>query len=43
MGAFVASHDVAFQSWFDAGDDGIPQLSWSQAPRSLAAYKKAFG
>lgn len=43
MGAFVAAHDVAFQSWFDTGDDGIPQLSRSQAPLSLAAYIKAFG
>jgi hypothetical protein len=43
MGAFVASHDVAFQSWFDVGRDGIPELSWSQGPLSLAAYIKAFG
>ena len=43
MGAFIATHDVAFQSWFDVGDDGVAQLSRSQAPISLAAYKKAFG
>ena len=43
MGAFIARHDVAFQSWFDAGDNGIYQLSASEAPRSLAAYIKAFG
>jgi hypothetical protein len=43
MGAFIATHDVAFQSWFDVGDDGIFQLSPTQAPLSLAAYKKAFG
>jgi Glycosyl hydrolase family 26 len=43
MGRFIARHDVAFQSWFDAGDDGIYQLSTSEAPRSLAAYIKAFG
>lgn len=43
MGTFIATHDVAFQSWFDVGDDGIFQLSRTQAPLSLAAYKKAFG
>jgi len=43
MGAFIAHHDVAFQSWFDAGDNGILQLSPSGAPRSLRAYIKAFG
>ena len=43
MGSFIATHDVAFQSWFDVGDDGIFQLSPTQAPLSLAAYKKAFG
>jgi O-antigen/teichoic acid export membrane protein/glycosyltransferase involved in cell wall biosynthesis len=43
MGAFIAHHDVAFQSWFDAGDNGILQLSPSGAPRSLHAYIKAFG
>ena len=43
MGAFIAHHDVAFQSWFDAGDNGILQLTPSRAPRSLRAYIKAFG
>ena len=43
MGSFVDRHDVAFQSWFDAGDNGILQLSPGQAPRSLHAYIKAFG
>ena len=43
MGAFIARHDVAFQSWFDAGDNGILQLTPSGAPRSLHAYIKAFG
>ncbi|HTZ30616.1 MAG TPA: glycosyltransferase [Streptosporangiaceae bacterium] len=43
MGAFIDRHDVAFQSWFDAGDNGILLLSPSQAPRSLHAYVKAFG
>jgi hypothetical protein len=43
MATFIAGHDVAFQSWFNAGDNGILQLSRSQAPRSLAAYKGAFG
>ena len=43
MGAFIAQHDVAFQSWFDDGNDGILQLSQAEAPRSLAAYDRAFG
>jgi len=43
MGAFIAHHDVAFQSWFDAGDNGILQLTRSGAPRSLQAYIKTFG
>ncbi len=43
MGAFIDRHDVAFQSWFDAGDNGILQLSPSRAPRSLRAYVRAFG
>jgi hypothetical protein len=42
MGAFIAAHDVAFQSWFDTDDDGILPLSSSQAPLSLKAYIKAF-
>jgi O-antigen/teichoic acid export membrane protein/glycosyltransferase involved in cell wall biosynthesis len=43
MGAFIAHHDIAFQSWFDAGDNGILQLTPGMAPRSLRAYIKAFG
>jgi hypothetical protein len=43
MAGFIAGHDVAFQSWFNSGNDGIFQLSRSQAPRSLAAYSSAFG
>lgn len=43
MAAFIASHDVAFQSWFDAGTDGIFPLSSAQAPLSLAEYRRAFG
>jgi hypothetical protein len=43
MGAFIDRHDVAFQSWFDAGDNGILQLRPDEAPRSLHAYIKAFG
>jgi Glycosyl hydrolase family 26 len=43
IGAFVAGNDVAFQAWFDAGDNHIDQLSRSEAPLSLTAYVKAFG
>ena len=43
IGSFVASHDVAYQSWFDAGSDNVLTLSGSDAPRSLAAYVRAFG
>jgi hypothetical protein len=43
MGAFIAKHDVAFQCWFDDGDDEILTLTPARAPRSLAAYRKAFG
>jgi beta-mannanase len=34
---FISRNDIAYQSWFDAGDFHIYQLS-SAAPRSLAAY-----
>ena len=34
---FISRSDVAYQSWFDAGDFHIYQLS-SAAPKSLAAY-----
>ena len=43
MGSFIAQHNVAFQSWFNANDDNIFPLSSKQAPRSLQAYRKAFG
>ena len=43
MARFVATHDVAFQSWFDAGHDGVLPLSAAKAPRSLRAYVAAFG
>jgi hypothetical protein len=43
MGVFIAKHDVAYQSWFDRGDNGIFRLSQAEAPHSLAAYKEAFG
>ena len=38
MGHFITTHDVAYQSWFDAGDDGIYPLTATAAPHSLAAY-----
>jgi len=38
IGDFVATHDVAYQSWFDAGDDHIYQLNPAEAPHSVAAY-----
>ena len=37
VGAFVASHDVAYQAWFNAGDLKIFQLNLTQDPRSVAA------
>ncbi len=43
IGRFVASHDVAYESWYDAGDNHILQLSPKSAPRSFAAYVAAFG
>ena len=42
MGRFVATHDVAFQCWFDTGSDNILQLTRQTAPRSLAAYVRVF-
>jgi hypothetical protein len=42
MGVFVAENDVAFQAWFDAGDNHINRLSSSEAPLSLRAYVRAF-
>lgn len=43
MGRFIAKHNVAFQSWFNANDDDILPLSSKRAPHSLEAYVKAFG
>jgi hypothetical protein len=39
---FIASNDVAYQAWFDAGDFHIYRLNAS-APHSLAAYIKTIG
>ena len=38
MGAFIASHDVAYQSWFNAGNGNVYQLNPTEAPNSVAAY-----
>jgi hypothetical protein len=38
MGAFVTSHDVAYQAWFNVGNDNIYQLNRTEAPHSVAAY-----
>ncbi len=38
MGDFIASHNVAYQSWFDNGDDGVYELLTTDAPKSVAAY-----
>ena len=38
VGAFVATHDVAYQAWFNVGNDNIFQLNKSEAPHSVAAY-----
>jgi len=43
MGEFLASHDVAYQAWFDANDLHIYPLLTSMDPRSVAAYIKAIG
>jgi hypothetical protein len=40
---WVRHNNVAFQSYFDSGTDGILPLSASSAPRSLLAYRGAFG
>jgi beta-mannanase len=39
---FIATHDVAYEAWFDAGDFNIYQLGNLQAPKSLRAYLKLF-
>ena len=38
MGHFFASHDVAYEAWFDADDLHIYPLLSSVDPRSLTAY-----
>lgn len=43
IGRFVDSHDVSYQSYFDAGDDDVLPLAKHAAPRSLSAYIQAFG
>ena len=43
MGRFVATHDVAYQAWFDNADNNILPLDRRQAPRSLRAYVAMFG
>ena len=43
VGHFVATHDVAYQCWFDDGDHGVYQLNPSIAPRSLVAYAETLG
>jgi beta-mannanase len=40
MGEFIAKHDVAYQSWFNAGDHGVYQLNQTDAPQSISAYKR---
>lgn len=42
IGAWVAANDVAFQCYFDRGDDGILTLSAAN-PNTLHAYATAFG
>jgi hypothetical protein len=41
IGQLVSSNDVAFQSYFDVGDDGVATLG-SDIPNSTAAYTKEF-
>jgi hypothetical protein len=43
MGAFIKGHNVAYQSWYNAGNNNIFQLDPSTAPLSLKAYINAFG
>lgn len=43
MAAFIASHDVSYQAWFDTPSPGVLPLDPSVAPRSVAAYAAAFG
>jgi hypothetical protein len=41
VGAFVASHNVAYQAWLDSGAPTIYPLSRTEAPRSVASYVRA--
>jgi uncharacterized protein (UPF0333 family) len=41
MGQMFNSDDFSFESYFDVGDDGIPQLG-SSIPNATAAYTKEF-
>lgn len=43
MGRFVADHDVAYQSWYDAGDNHTLPLLPTRAPHSVEAYIQYFG
>ena len=38
VGDFVASHDVAYQSWFNVGNGNVYPLNPTAAPNSVAAY-----
>jgi hypothetical protein len=42
MGQFIATHVIAYQAWYDAGDNHIYQLNARQAPKSFAAYASRF-
>lgn len=42
IATYVQNHDVAFQSYFDSGANGVVQLGPS-TPKALAAYRHAFG
>ena len=41
IASYVRTHNVAFQSYFDSGANGILQLGPS-VPKALAAYRQAF-
>lgn len=43
MGHFVATGDIAYESWFDATGNGVMALTPDSAPKSLAAYIAEFG
>lgn len=42
MGAFVATHVIAYEAWYDAGNKQVFELAPKTAPRSLAAYRAQF-